>query len=308
MKLALIVMSVLVAVGWATLATADSGEPRLRSVADLVWANHGDCQQGEDWERRQCRVLREATQKRLRDQVLVMDAAADVVEVGAWDPTKNSMAITLRGCLECKGVAVDGKTWLVAASVAPIHQTARTFASEELAGRWKAEIGPRLRTQLRIRAAAEAPPVRSDPATFHVEVLGFRVFDPCDASVMMASPGWEPLVGDPATCNRAPVVKVLPKVEAAADPAKEALGKEQIDAAMGAPLALAAACHKKHKVSGSAQLRVSIGADGRVMAVTMSGSFANTPTGACIADAIRTAEFPATNVARTTITVPLTLP
>jgi hypothetical protein len=53
-----------------------------------------------------------------------------------------------------------------------------------------------------------------------------------------------------------------------------------------------AACYERHKVPGTVMLNVVIGKNGTVTTAAATGQFADTPTGTCVENAVRTATFP----------------
>jgi len=52
-------------------------------------------------------------------------------------------------------------------------------------------------------------------------------------------------------------------------------------------------CGRQFQASGSADMKVTVAADGQVSSVQVGGVFANTPTAECIQRAVKTAVFPA---------------
>lgn len=73
----------------------------------------------------------------------------------------------------------------------------------------------------------------------------------------------------------------------------EKLSHEQIKAGMAAVEAAVQRCYDQNKVAGQAMVNVKIDAAGKVTAVTVTGAFAGTPTGACVSKAVEGAHFDA---------------
>jgi len=74
---------------------------------------------------------------------------------------------------------------------------------------------------------------------------------------------------------------------------KNALSKLALVQGMNAVRPLILACYERYGVPGTAMVDVRIARSGRVSsAVVRTGTFARTPTGTCIAKAVRTAGFP----------------
>jgi len=72
----------------------------------------------------------------------------------------------------------------------------------------------------------------------------------------------------------------------------EELTKQQIVAGMQGVRSRVRECFDRYRVPGTAVVRVSIAPEGRVHSATVRGVLAGTPTGACLAAAVRSARFP----------------
>jgi hypothetical protein len=72
---------------------------------------------------------------------------------------------------------------------------------------------------------------------------------------------------------------------------KKALSADDFKKGMGAITAKATACYQG--TAGTATVRISVSSNGRVARVVVTGAFANTPTGNCVAAAVKGATFPA---------------
>lgn len=51
-------------------------------------------------------------------------------------------------------------------------------------------------------------------------------------------------------------------------------------------------CFQRHGMRGVAKVRVTIAPSGQVTSARVQGAFTNTPSGACVEAAVRTARFP----------------
>src|SRR5687767_8925470 len=139
---------------------AASGANRVRKLDRVVWALTATCEGGDDLAKRQCRILRDAAAAKLRGQKLIVEVTSGAVEIGAWDSGGKATPITIRGCIACDGIAVDGTTWYVVSNKgaprvlpgaieAAVHfETVKAFANDALASGWKTMIEPRLRTEM----------------------------------------------------------------------------------------------------------------------------------------------------------------
>ncbi|MBI4507995.1 MAG: hypothetical protein HY698_00065 [Deltaproteobacteria bacterium] len=86
------------------------------------------------------------------------------------------------------------------------------------------------------------------------------------------------------------------------------LSREEVRKGMGSIQGKARACHDKYQVPGLVMLKVKIEPDGSVSsAVAVDAKFKGTETGACVADAVKTARFSRWNGAPMTIDYPIKL-
>jgi len=67
------------------------------------------------------------------------------------------------------------------------------------------------------------------------------------------------------------------------------------------------ACYDQYKVPGMVQVSVTIAPSGKVTSATVTGKFAGTPTGSCVAGAVKSAQFDRFKGAPLTITYPFVL-
>jgi len=81
---------------------------------------------------------------------------------------------------------------------------------------------------------------------------------------------------------------------------KNALSNLALVQGMNAVRPLVLACYERYGVPGTAMVDVRIARSGRVSSVVVrTGTFAGTPTGTCVAKAVRTARFPRSDGRRT---------
>ena len=169
---------------------------------------------GDALAQRQCRVIRAARAGKVRATTFVVRANPSAFQVGAWDPAKKSLPITLHGCLACnQPVDVGGKKLYLdarptggaapPAAGAVIHQSGRVFADQAAAEAWKKDVVPRLRVELVVRLP-DGDPVwhRGGRDGVGVTVLGYRVYDPCDGGIVCASPTATRPAPDPKACGK----------------------------------------------------------------------------------------------------------
>ena len=87
----------------------------------------------------------------------------------------------------------------------------------------------------------------------------------------------------------------------------ERLTRSQILAVMNRTRDRVRSCHERYKVPGLARVQITIQRNGRISSVRVRGVFADTPSGACVARAVRTARFPRFLGAPINITFPFIL-
>jgi hypothetical protein len=191
-----------------------------------------------------------------------------------------------------------------------IHETARSFDDEKSAEKWRAKAVPRLKIEL-VFALPQGNPVwsRGGKDGLAVNVLGFRVIDPCDGGVVCSSGGASKQDPDKKACGTVD--------EGAADQAPPDQGPQQtivdqldpaiIRAALAPTIAKAQQCHDDYGVDGQTKIKITIGGDGTVLSFEQSGDFDDTPTGECIAKAVKATVFPKSKKKRTPISYPIVL-
>lgn len=301
-------------------------------IAGLLWAVSASCDgAGDALDVRQCRAIKAARADRLADQTFIVPGDAGAFVVGAFDVKKKSIPLTLSGCVACvEPIEVAGKQlYVVANKAAPtfagavakaavIHETTRTFSDEEQALDWRAKVVPRLQTEFVVRLVERGAVWQRDGKDgVAVEILGFRVFDPCDGGIVCASPASGKAAVDRAACGEAVVEGEAGDGDGDGEapppkPAKEAALPDELSAAqvkegMKPVREAAAACFATYGVPGSAKLKVTV-SGGEVIALEWKeGDLADTPTGACIEKAARAVVFPKTKKNRQSFTYPIVL-
>jgi hypothetical protein len=288
-----------------------------RDLAGWAWALTAACDQGDDLMQRQCKAVRDARGAQIKAQTFVVEGEPMALMVGAWDPAKKSVALTVRGCVACGPVDVGGKkVYIVTNKAAPtevgdalqaavIHETARVFDDEKAADAWRAAAVPRLKIEIAFAVPAGNPLwSHNGKDGIAVQVLGFRVVDPCDGGVVCSSGGASKLDPDKKTCG---TVDEGTDAAAPAETIVDQLEPSMIKDALAPAIAAAQACHDTYGVDGQAKLKITIAADGSIVAFEQVGDFTDTPTGACIAKAVKAIRFPKSRKARTSISYPIVL-
>jgi hypothetical protein len=312
-----------------SIAAADDASPfdeaaksatRVRKLDRVVWALTATCEGGDDLAKRQCRILRDAAASKLRGTKLVIEVPNSAVEIGEWDSGGKATPITVRGCVACDGITVDGTTWYVVSNkaaprvlpgsieAAVLFETVKAFANDALASGWKKMIEPRLRTELIVKLPDDETKAvwnRDGASGIAVEIVGYRVWDLCDGSILAASPESGKPRTDAKTCGDS--VKSTKGTDTPSEPVYAELSKEQILAVLKPAVEEAKACFDTYGKAGDAKVKITIGSDGSVIGQDQSGDFVGSDTGKCIDAAIKKAKFPKSKKAKTTISYPLTL-
>ena len=290
-------------------AKAQGAQP-LKRIESLVWALTAACDAGDDTQQRQCRRVRDARASELVGATLLVEADKDAFDVGAWSAQKKSVPLSLRACVRCAGVELDGKTYYVVADpvarfkggkleAAPLHDNAKAFSDETAANAFAKAAG-NARVQMVVKVPARPKLTVDGKPVIALDLVAYRVFSPCDGSIVLARPASGPAEADKKQCG--PVTKT-----AATGPTLAQLTPAMIHDAMKPVVAKGAACFEKFGVAGKAKLKITIAGDGTIVKYEQQGDFANTPTGGCIDEAIKNVTFPRSKKAKTSVTFPLML-
>jgi len=266
---------------------------RLRHVDDLVWAFTATCDKGDDTQNRQCKALRNRRLAELSGATLLVEADPAALEIGAWSPAKKSVSVTLTGCVRCKGVSVDGKTYVITGGK-NLYDTARQFQTGEVAAAWIKAVANH-RVELLVKVPARPRSTQNGVETITLDVQGYRVTTPCNGTVVIANPPSQNTPPDKAAC-------------AAGGAAVVALTATHVAEAMQAPMSVIKVCAKKEKAKGSGKLELTIADDGTLAAYEQTGDFVGSPMGACIDSAMKGVTFPRSAKPRTKISFPISLP
>jgi len=292
---ALIVASLLVA-GTAYADDAFQTAQRVRRIEDVVWTLTATCDQGDDTAHRQCKHVRDTRAAELAGTTLLVDGDPDAFDLGAFDGKKKSMTLSLSSCIRCAGVEIDGKSWVVTGGAKKLYDNSKAFSDESAAKAWThAVANPKV--QLLVKVPAK--PVEGKTVT--LDIVGYRVYSPCDGSVIISNPASGPMEADKKACH--------PVESAPSDaPKVDQLTPSMITDAMKPVVEAAHACYEKLSVAGTGKLKITVAGDGTIARYEQQGDFAGTATGACIDKALGKARFPASQKPKTTISFPIRLP
>jgi hypothetical protein len=298
-----------------TFEAKAAGAQRIRKLENLVWPLTAACDLGDDTTRRQCRRVRDARAAELASATIIVDAEPAAFAIAPWSAQKKSSAVSLSACLGCTGLDIDGKTWFVVGNkdgnppprfeggklkVGLLHDNARPFA-DDAAAKAFAKGAANARVQLIVKVAAKAKTVVDGKNVLAFDVLGYRVYQPCDGGIVCASPRSGPAEADKKSCGG------VATSEGGDGARLEQLTAPVISHAMRPVVEAANECFKKYGIAGKGKLKMTVAGDGSVTSYEQQGDFANTPTGKCIDVAAKQASFPKSKRERTPISFPIKL-
>lgn len=297
------------------------------ALAALLWSEVTACDGiTNELEKRQCLGVRDARRAHNRAATFAVDGDAGAVELGKFDDKRKSMPFEIAPCLACAApVDVDGDAYFVVGQgavkvdggkvvVAPLHKSTRTFASQAEADTWKAEVAPRLRTQFVARLGKAKAWKSGGAQGMQLEVVAFRVYDPCTGEVLAAEPAVANLPADTSACPESakpvepqkPVEEVKP-VEPPKPKLPQKLSPFEINRAMAPVRPASQKCFQAYGVTGDASFAITINNEGAITDVKQTGDFVGTPTGDCIEQAVRAVTFPPMKNASMTFDYPVVL-
>lgn len=285
------------------------------AVGALFWAQNVNCAKAKgDFRQRQCRGLRDTRLAKVLGQSYIVDVGSEAVDVEV-KPATMSARVTLRACVSCgdegpivvgRGVhRVDAKA-ILAASLASETKVFKKLSHVE---HWSKYIGSRLRAQFIVRVSPSSERFKAAGRQgFKVNVVGYRLYDPCQGEVVVAKPASKKGPVDLDACKDVPTIDDGPKV--AKEPVivhPDRLSTAQIKTAMLEVKAFAKKCHKAYGIDGMATFKLVIAGSGQLTKAKQTGDFAGTPTGICLDKAMKLAVFPKSKKKATPITYPMML-
>lgn len=284
-----------------------------RDLSGALWALSAPCDGGGP-AARLCTFVRDRRAAQLRDRTWLVDAEPGAFAVTEWDPAARAVILTLSGCVACAN-PVNG-LYVVSHKAAPtfvgavahaamIHEAARAFPTQAAADRWRA-VAATARAQFVVKLAANDGRFERDGKRgVAVEILGYRVWQPCDGAIVCASPKADPVAADKSACG-AIVEDVAPKVDPDAN-LPEALTADDLKRVLRPVSDAARDCFDAYGVPGKAKLVYTVNNTGAITAFEQTGDFIDTPTGRCIDKAAKAVSFPASRKRSFTFTYPISV-
>lgn len=202
----------------AKQATPLSGPDALGA---LFWSQVADCKDEDDFFRRQCEGIKAARRERIAASTFMV-ASAGAVTALPFDPKAMSVDVEVTACAACDGVKIAGhKRYLVGRGavkvvggrVTPVslNRGTKTFSSKAEGEGWSKTVAPRLVAELLVRLPARLEAWKNSGADgYHVEVVGFRVLDPCKGDVYWSQPKSSNPAPDASACGPATPKKKSP--------------------------------------------------------------------------------------------------
>ena len=121
--------------------------------------------------------------------------------------------------------------------------------------------------------------------------VGYRLYDPCDGSVLAASPLSVSAEVDGSTCEGGAPVARTPLSPSSTDPPYQ-LSVDDVRRALKEVNPAVYKCYDSYGVPGRADVFIDVKGDGTVRLVEVRGELAETPTGKCVVAAVKQAKFP----------------
>jgi hypothetical protein len=287
----------------------------------LLWSQQSGCNQKDPVAKRQCELIREARRAQLASATFMVRGDQAAVEAGAYDAKAKRLPVSFSGCIACASKLPNGYNVVAGAGavqasptgfeVEPQVTVKVPFKSQAAADAWKKDVLPRLRSELIVKVASPEQKSTKAGAWFRLELVGHRVYDPCDGKIYAARPKSSSVAPDKRYCTGEPVEEESPAVETKPEKVEPklpaSLDTNMIRTALEPARKAARKCHEAYGVNGTARFRITISASGDVIGLRQKGDFVDTPTGNCIERAVKVTKFPETRRNKTTIDYPFIL-
>mgnify|MGYP005842353339 CR=1 FL=1 len=263
-----------------------------------------------------CRAIRAYMQHKVKTQIFTTIVSQEALQFDTYDSVKFVYPVTLLGCVTCKKpieldpvlFAPNNKFFITTKMPSKIEGTVPKGIElgkfeipvdpREL-GKWTQTVQSFLQVQFLFRVVADKVwDAKLGPGiTLHTG--GWRVFNRCTGEVLFSSP--PSTSSAPVDKTGCPDTQSKPEVKDPNQNLPEQLKPLEILENMKSIRDQIDACYAQYQIPGIAELSVTItGATGEVSGVKIRGTFADTPTGQCVADAVKSIKFP--RFRKTTIT------
>ena len=189
-------------------------------LAALFWSQAASCKGDDDFLVRQCEGIKKARRERIAGSTFLV-AADGALDVAPFNGKAMSVDVEVLACAACSGVTIGGEKKIlvgrgavkvVGGKVRPatLQSATRTFTNRADGAAWARDVSPRLGAQLLVRLPAALESWKEGGVEgYHVEVVGYRVFDRCKGDVFWAQPKSANVAPDQSAC-KAPKKKPTP--------------------------------------------------------------------------------------------------
>lgn len=274
--------------------------PSSDALAALFWsADPGCAKLKSDLHKRQCQAVSSKRKKDVAGKTFFVAGTAPVTIKSS--PKKASSVVIVNSSF----ATPEDNAWVVGKgkvqSSGPMPYTehvkvTKKFEDKDMATHWNTHVAPRLKTEFLVRIPKNSSTFKSKGKTgYQVEVVGYRVFDPCKGDIVGAKPASGVAPADNAACEGEP--EYVKKVAAPKGPVGPQLAgqlsRQQIGGTLEAVRDQARLCNEAYGIDGQASLRMVIAKDGSLKEHKQEGDFVGSPTGICIDNAMKVISFPA---------------
>lgn len=301
-----------------TLATQATSSDLAEELEGLFLSCEGE---SDERERRACEEMVRVRRTRAREDTLLVKVDPPRVAAGK---KRGARTLVLPGCLLCtRPPMLLGTTRIVTASEPPPQPKPARAAPPpgpaapapppppqprvaDLAqiaiedpgpdGRPELELSlRRLRTEMVVRLATPRLWQRGQRAGVAVEVIAYRVLDPCSGKVYISRPisGLTlPQNDDPMCLTPPPEDLRLKRARDKEALLPESLSAEQIERTLRPIRQHARDCFSRYRIRGRIDLAIDVRPDGTVKMVRSSGPLTDTPTSSCVREGVLRLRFP----------------
>ena len=170
----------------------------------------------------------------------------------------------------------------------------KKFKDEQYLAHWSQYIAPRLKTEFLVQIPSNVKSFKAKGKSgFQLEVVGYRLFDPCSGDVLSAKPAAKRAPQDSSTCEDEPkFVRRISKPKSNGPQLPGQLSRKQIGDTLKALKDRGVVCRGAYGINGRGAFKFTIGKNGVIKESNQTGDFVGTPTGICLEDVLKTMRFP----------------
>ena len=271
----------------------------------LMWAQGDHCSKlTNDVDRRQCNGVKEGRLEQLEGATFLVVGDGGALSIGAYNEKTKSASVSIAPCLACEQpINVDGEELYVVGgskfavtggkvNASAVKATTATWASQAKYDKYLQKVLPRLRSEFIVSVGKAKRWKKAGSVGVTVEVVGWRVYDPCKGKVIMSSPKSGDVSPDKRACGKSdePKEPVATKPKDPPKPKKPKVPYKltpfQINPYMSPVRKAAQKCFEAYGVAGKSTYSITFNNEGKIVKVVEKGDFKDTPTGTCIRKSI----------------------